>query len=174
MCLARVPFSSYPTLCLVSHSWRDAIQSPDLFKMRIEVNSTEDFLCVFAAQRENLWQLYDPSRDIWMSLPPLPTTIHRIRWFCTSSEHPLDPLTGGSEHPLDPLTGEIGPPVVTNEVWCYNPAWRQWAQHSPMRSPRHSFACCAWEGRILIAGGFTTGEVEINAAEVYDPVLDVW
>ncbi|KAF2325221.1 hypothetical protein GH714_025403 [Hevea brasiliensis] len=71
-CIARVPFYLHPKLELVSCSWRAAIRSPELFKARQEVGSAEDLLCVCAFDPENLWQLYDPLRDLWITLPVLP------------------------------------------------------------------------------------------------------
>lgn len=60
LCLARVPFYLHPKLELVSRSWRATIHSPELFKARNEVDSSEDLLCVNAFDPENLWHLYDP------------------------------------------------------------------------------------------------------------------
>ncbi|MDP1299123.1 F-box protein, partial [Klebsiella quasipneumoniae] len=51
-CLARVPFYLYTRLELVSRSWRAAVRSPELFKARKEVGSSEDLLCVCAFDPE--------------------------------------------------------------------------------------------------------------------------
>ncbi|GJV86211.1 F-box/kelch-repeat protein SKIP30 [Tanacetum coccineum] len=40
--------------------------------------------------------------------------------------------------------------------------------------PRASFACCVWNGKILVAGGFTESEKSTSKAEMYDPNTDTW
>ncbi|KAL0371288.1 UNVERIFIED_CONTAM: F-box/kelch-repeat protein SKIP30 [Sesamum angustifolium] len=77
-CLARVPFHLHPKLQLVSHSWREAIRSTELFKARQEVKATEEFICVCAYDPDNLWQLYDPVHDLWITLPHLPSNIRHL------------------------------------------------------------------------------------------------
>nr|GEU75835.1 hypothetical protein [Tanacetum cinerariifolium] len=43
-----------------------------------------------------------------------------------------------------------------------------------MTVPRAMFACCVWNGKILVAGGFTTCRKSISKAKIYDPVTDTW
>ncbi|KAI4304485.1 hypothetical protein MLD38_039986 [Melastoma candidum] len=173
-CLARVPFHLHPTLELVSRSWRAAIRSSELFKARLEVGSVEDFLCVCAFDPENLWQLYDPLREIWITLPILPSRIRHLAHFgavCTGGK--LFVIGGGSDA-VDPLTGDQDGSFATNEVWSYDPVARQWSPCAPMRVPRAMFACCILNGKVIIAGGFTSCRKSISQAELYDPDKDVW
>lgn len=173
-CLAWVPFYLHPRMALVSRSWRDAIRGPELFKARQEVGSSEDLLCVCAFDPENLWQLYDPRRDLWITLPVLPSRIRHLAHFgavCTAGK--LFVLGGGSDA-VDPLTGDQDGSFATNEVWSYDPIIRQWAQNAPMLVPRSMFACCVLDGKIVVAGGFTSCRKSISQAEIYDPEKDVW
>ena len=173
-CLAWVPFYLHPMLELVSRSWRDAIRGPELFKARQEVGSSEDLLCVCAFDPENLWQLYDPRRDLWISLPVLPSRIRHLAHFgAVSASGKLFVLGGGSDA-VDPLTGDQDGSFATNEVWSYDPIIRQWAPRAPMLVPRSMFACCVLDGKIVVAGGFTSCRKSISQAEVYDPEKDVW
>lgn len=173
-CLAHVPFYLHPKLELVSHSWRAAVRSPELFKAREEVGSTEEFLCVCAFEPENLWQLYDPLNDIWMTIPVLPSKIRHLAHFgAVSTGGKLFVLGGGSEA-VDPLTGDQDGSFATNEVWSYEPVMRKWSQCAPMLVPRAMFACCVLEGKIVVAGGFTSCRKSIAQAEVYDPENDTW
>ncbi|GJX11276.1 F-box/kelch-repeat protein SKIP30 [Tanacetum coccineum] len=64
--------------------------------------------------------------------------------------------------------------TLKNEVWAYDPIFRKWAQRGPMIVPRASFACCVWNGKILVAGGFTESEKLTSKAEMYDPDTDTW
>lgn len=173
-CLARVPFYFHPTLELVSRSWRAAIRSSELFKARKEVGSTEEFICACAFDPENLWQLYDPLRDLWITLPVLPSKIRHLSHFgAVSAAGKLFVLGGGSDA-VDPQTGDQHGSFATNEVWSYDPILRQWSPRSSMLVPRAMFACCVFDGKIIVAGGFTSCRKSISQAEMYDPNKDVW
>lgn len=173
-CLARVPFYLHPKLELVSRSWQAAIRSSELFKARQEVGATEDLFCVSAYDPENLWQLYDPLHDLWITLPVLPSKVKHLAHFgAVSAAGKLFVLGGGSDA-VDPLTGDQDGSFATNEVWSYDPITRQWSPHSPMLVPRSMFACCVLDGKIVVAGGFTSCRKSISLAEIYDPEKDVW
>ncbi|XP_059625889.1 F-box/kelch-repeat protein SKIP30 [Cornus florida] len=173
-CLARVPFYLHPKLELVSRSWRAAIHSPELFKARQEVSSSEDFLCVCAFDPENLWQLYDPLRDLWITLPVIPSKVRHLTHFGVVSVGGKLFVLGGGSDAVDPLTGDQDGSFATNEVWSYDPVARQWAPRASMLVPRAMFACCVLDGNIVVAGGFTSCRKSISKAEIYDPEKDVW
>ncbi|XP_051141926.1 F-box/kelch-repeat protein SKIP30 [Andrographis paniculata] len=173
-CLARVPFYLYPKLELVSRSWREAIHSTELFKARQEVKSTENFICVCAYDPDNLWQLYDPQHDLWITLPDLPSNIRHLAHFgVVSAAGKLFVLGGGSDA-VDPLTGDQDGCFATDQVWSYNPVTRQWSLCAPMIVPRAMFACCELDGKIIVAGGFTSCRKSISKSEIYDPEKDLW
>lgn len=173
-CLARVPFYLHPRLELVSRSWRDAVRSMELYKAREEVNSTEEFLCVCAFDPENMWQLYDPNRDIWLTLPVLPSVVRNLAHFSVVSAAGKLFVLGGGSDAVDPLTGDQDGSFATNEVWAYDPVVRRWAPRASMIVPRAMFACCVLDGKIVVAGGFTTCRKSISRAEIYNPEKDVW
>lgn len=173
-CLARVPFYLHPKLELVSRSWRAVVHSAELFKARQEVSSTEDFLCVCAYDPENIWQLYDPFRDLWITLPVLPSEVRHLAYFgAVSTAGKLFVLGGGSDA-VDPLTGDQDGSFATDDVWSYDPVTRQWAMCASMIVPRAMFACCVLDGKIVVAGGFTSCRKSISQAEIYDPEKNVW
>ncbi|OAY49744.1 F-box/kelch-repeat protein SKIP30 [Manihot esculenta] len=173
-CIARVPFYLHPKLELVSHSWRAAIFSPELFKARQEVGSAEDLLCVCAFDPENLWQLYDPLRDLWITLPVLPSKIRHLSHFGVVSTAGKLYVLGGGSDAVDPLTGDQDGSFATNEVWSYDLVLRLWTPRASMHVPRAMFACCVLKGKIIVAGGFTSCRKSISQAEMYDPEKDVW
>ncbi|XP_077240624.1 galactose oxidase/kelch repeat superfamily protein [Tasmannia lanceolata] len=173
-CLARVPFHLHLRLQLVCRSWRSALRSPDLLKARQEVQSTEELLCVCAFEPENMWQLYDPLRDLWMTLPVLPSEIRHLAHFGVASTMGKLFVLGGGSDAVDPLTGDHDGIFATNEVWSYDPVLRLWARRAPMLVHRAMFACCVLDGKIVVAGGFTNCRKSISKAEIYDPEKDVW
>jgi len=173
-CLARVPFCYHPQLQLVCQSWKTVVRSPEINKARQEVGATEEFLCVLAFEPENIWQLYDPRRDLWMTLPMLPSEIrHLARVGVASVDGKLFVLGGGSDK-VDPSTGDHDGIFATNEVWCYDPLLQKWSQKASMLLPRAMFACCALNGKIVVAGGFTNPRETISDAEIYDAAKDIW
>ncbi|XAR58560.1 hypothetical protein NMG60_11014001 [Bertholletia excelsa] len=173
-CLAWIPLYLHPKLELVSRSWRAAVHSPELFKARQEVNSSEDFLCVCAFDPENLWQLYNPRCDLWITLPVLPSKVRHLAHFGVVSTTGKLFVLGGSSDAVDPVTGDHDGSFATNEVWSYDPVSRQWDPQAPMLVPRAMFACCVLEGKIIVAGGFTSCRKSISKAEIYDPEKDSW
>lgn len=173
-CLAHVPLHLHPTLELVSRSWRAAIRSHELFKVRIEVGSSEHLLCVCAFDPENIWQLYSPNCDRWLTLPLLPSRIRHLAHFgAVTTGGKLFVLGGGSDA-VDPLTGDHHGTFATDEVWSYDFLQRRWTPRASMLVPRAMFACCVLDRKIVVAGGFTTCRKSISGAEMYDPDNDLW
>ncbi|KAI0498504.1 hypothetical protein KFK09_019392 [Dendrobium nobile] len=173
-CLARVPFYYHQNLRLVSRSWRAALCSSELLKVRREIGASEELLCVLAFDPENVWQLYDPCRDHWLTLPVMPSQIrHLARFGVTSVAGKLFVLGGGSDR-VDPLTGDHDGIFATSEVWSYDPLYHEWARRANMLVPRAMFACCSIDGKIIVAGGFTSFRKSISKAEIYDPDTDTW
>ncbi|XP_010256105.1 PREDICTED: F-box/kelch-repeat protein SKIP30-like [Nelumbo nucifera] len=173
-CLARVPFYLHPNLKLVCRSWRAALSSPELFKARHEVGTSEELLCVCAFEPENLWQLYDPLRELWMTIPVLPSQIRHLAYFGVVSVGGKLFVLGGGSDAVDLLTGDQDGIFATDEVWSYDPILCQWARRASMLVPRAMFACCVLEGKIIVAGGFTNFRKSISKAEIYDPEKDTW
>lgn len=173
-CLARVPFVSHPVLQLVCRSWRASVCNGELFNVRKQIGVTEELLCVLAFEPENVWQLYDPLRDKWITLPVMPSQIRNIARFGVASVAGKLYVIGGGSDRVDPLTGDHDTIFASNEVWSYDPLHRLWAQRAPMLVARAMFACCALDGKIIVAGGLTNCRKSISAAEIYDPEADTW
>lgn len=173
-CLAYVPLHHHPNLELVSRSWRAAIRSRELFRVRNELKSSESLLCVCSFDPENTWQVYSPDCDRWLTLPLLPSPIRHLAHFgAVTTSGKLFVLGGGSDA-VDPLTGDHDGTFATDEVWCYDFVERRWSQRASMLVPRSMFACCVLDGKIVVAGGFTTCRKSVSAAEMYDLENDVW
>ncbi|GJW38484.1 F-box/kelch-repeat protein SKIP30 [Tanacetum coccineum] len=173
-CLAWVPYYLFPKLESVSHSWRATVLSTEFYKARQAVNSTESLLCVCAFDPENIWQLYDPNRDIWLTFPVLPSLVRNLAKFGVVSVSGKLFVLGGRSDAVDPSIGDQDGTFATNKVWAYDPVFRYWARRASMIVPSAMFACCVWNGKILVAGGFTTCRKSISKAEIYDPVTDTW
>ncbi|CAN6439720.1 unnamed protein product [Victoria cruziana] len=173
-CLAYIPFVHHLKLQLVCRSWRAVLRSPELLKARHEVGVAEEFLCVSAFEPENLWQLYDPRLDIWMTLPTLPSEIKHLSNFGAVSVGGKLFVIGGNSDAVDPQTGDHDSIFPTNEVWSYNPITRQWTLCAPMLVARAMFACSVLDERIVVAGGLTGCRKPTTSVEMYDPEKDTW
>lgn len=173
MCLARVPLYLHPNLSLVCRAWRAAVESVELLRARQEVNFTEDFICVCAHEPDNIWQLYDPRKNLWITTPTLPSHIRHISYFSAVSVAGKLFVLGGGHNPETLEEGNQGI-FATNEVWSYEPVTRKWALCAPMIMPRILFACGVVNGKIIVAGGFDASRGPTAKAEIYDPENNDW
>lgn len=169
-CLAFVPFYLHPTLELVCRSWRAVISSGEIFRVRQEYGTEEDFLFVCCHDEENKWQFYDPVEDFWVTLPELPGG--RKHYFgVVSTFQKLFILGGLLINAIDP---SIDDDFSCTEVWSFNPKTRKWLKQAPMHESRALFACGVLDGKIIVAGGMNRKFESTSKAEMYDPVKDVW
>ena len=80
--------------------------SRELFRVRNELKSSENLLCVCSFDPENTWQVYSPTCDRWLTLPLLPSPIRHLAHFgAVTTSGKLFVLGGGSDA-VDPLTGD--------------------------------------------------------------------
>lgn len=174
LCLARVPLSQHPNLRLVCKAWYSVVQSPELFQVRKSVGAVEDWLYVCSYERDKIWQAYDPLYNKWTILPPLPSAVQNLAYFGSIGiDGKLFVLGGGGDY-VNPATGDREGPEVTQEVWAYDPVFRRWKSMAPMLMARRNFACFVYEGRIVVAGGFTKNSKSSLTVEVYDLEVNEW
>lgn len=176
-CLARVPLALYPTLELVSRAWRAAVRAPELFRVRSEAGTAEEWLYVNAREPDKVWQAYDPVRDRWATLPPIPSSVKQLANFGAAGVGGVLYVLGGGSDDVDPVTGDRGGGVTaTAEVWGFDAAVRAWAKKAPMLTPRAQFACCVLDGALVVAGGFSARSSRrgLPHAERYVPGEDRW
>lgn len=72
--LARVPRIHYLNLKSVSRAWKAALASSELFCLRKELGTTEEWLYILTKVNDNklLWYALDPIFGKWQRLPPMP------------------------------------------------------------------------------------------------------
>lgn len=72
--LARVPRIHYLNLKSVSRAWKAALASSELFCLRKELGTTEEWLYILTKVNDNklLWYALDPISGKWQRLPPMP------------------------------------------------------------------------------------------------------
>lgn len=169
-CLAFVPFYLHAKLELVSRSWKAVIRSGEICRVRREVGSLEDLLFVCCYDVCNTWQFYDPLRDLWITLPRLPST-RKQAFGVVSTSQKLFVLGGLFFNATGPSMDDD---FSCNEVWSFDPVTRNWSMRAPMLESRAMFACGVLDGKIIVAGGFNRKYETISKVEMYDPVKDLW
>jgi N-acetylneuraminic acid mutarotase len=116
-------------------------------------------------ERENDFAVYDPERDVWTSLPPMPTP----------RNHATAVALNGKIYVIGGFTGATLAMLPTVEE--YDPGTSTWTERAAMPSARASIASVAGNGAIYVLGG------EINPSrssgifsqiEAYDPATDSW
>lgn len=103
---------------------------------------------------------YDPARDVWEQVAPLPQPVH----------HPAVVAAGGNLYVIGGMQGLSFTPV--NKVHVYLPESGRWEERAPLLAPRGAAAAAVIDGLIYVAGGRRQEAVDDFA--VYDPQADVW
>lgn len=71
--LARVPRVYYLQLKLVSRTWKEALSTSEIYDIRREFKTTEEWLFILSRVEEDLlWYGLDPVSRRWQKLPPMP------------------------------------------------------------------------------------------------------
>jgi N-acetylneuraminic acid mutarotase len=106
------------------------------------------------------FEAYDPARDRWEELPPLPEAVHHLAAAATDDRVYV---TGGY---TDLLFSEI-----TSRAWAYDPGARTWARIADLPAPRAAHGMAAIEGKLYVVGGVGPDSESLS---IYDPAADRW
>jgi N-acetylneuraminic acid mutarotase len=107
---------------------------------------------------ETVFQAYDPERDAWLDLAPLPEGRH----------HLMAAAHGGQVYVFGGAAAGGWTPTATTFV--YDPASDSWTEAAPMPEARMSGAAVALGERLYVAGGVGA----TSALLEYDPVTNTW
>lgn len=155
--LARVPRIYYLKVKSVSRAWRSAITSAELFSLRKELGTSEEWLYVLTKVDEDklLWHALDPLSRRWQRLPPMPMVS-----FEDESRKGLGSLRmwnvmGSSIRIADVIRGWLGRKDGLD---------------------RMAFCGCAVgavNGCLYVIGGFSRASA-LTSVWRYDPALNAW
>ncbi|THG08749.1 hypothetical protein TEA_027110 [Camellia sinensis var. sinensis] len=122
--LARLPRICHLGVKSVSRSWKAAIVSPELYKVRKELGTTEEWLYVLTKVEDDklMWYALDPLSRKWQRLPPMPNLNGEegyvpIRDF-TDSESPY--LLGGFLGKLHVITKDANHNIAVMQAERHN------------------------------------------------------
>nr|GLL23852.1 F-box/kelch-repeat protein At1g22040-like [Ipomoea trifida] len=183
--LARVPRSLYLVAKLVSRSWRDAITSSELYRLRKELGTTEEWLYILTKINGDnlLWYALDPLSRKWQRLPPMPNVsaedgsrrgFSGLRvWNMVGSTIIADAIRGwlGRKDSLDQIPfcgcaigavdgylyvlGGFCRAAAMKCVWRYDPMMNAWSEVSPMSIGRAYSKTGVLNGKLYVVGGVT-------------------
>ena len=103
---------------------------------------------------------YDPRRDRWSRLAPMPTARGAL---CAGVVGNRLYAVGGASS---------GQPLATLEVYDFRSG--RWSAGPPMEKPREHLACAVAGGSVYALAGRAAGEGNFTIAERYDPASGAW
>jgi N-acetylneuraminic acid mutarotase len=127
----------------------------------------------------NAWE-YDPAKDEWKELAPMPTkrgaaaaAVANGKIYVTGGAASLDGVTENGIHPTRPHN-------VMSTVEEYDPATNSWRSVRNMLVPRNHHVTASVGDRLYTIGGrigsafITGGATNIDLVEMYDPTTNMW
>ncbi|CAM9002333.1 unnamed protein product [Rhodiola kirilowii] len=155
--LARLPRIQYPNAGLVSRKWKAMLTSPELFNLRRELGTSEEWLyLLIKCEDETLaWHALDPLLERWQRLPPMPSI--------DITEEPDKPSHGLLWNLFWPSAKIAG--VVKG--------WLGRKDAAENHVPYCGCAVGVVEGCLYVVGGFSKDSTLKNVRK-FDPVLNVW
>jgi N-acetylneuraminic acid mutarotase len=127
---------------------------------------------------DNAWE-YDPAKDEWKALPPLPVKTGAA--VAAGVGDKLYVIGGATTQPWakENLLNFTTPQRVLGTVQVYDLKTNTWSERTPMPTPRNHSAIGVVNGKIYVIGGrvgaaFISLASDISVVEVYDPVTDTW
>ncbi|KAH6833695.1 SKP1 interacting partner 6 [Perilla frutescens var. hirtella] len=164
--LARVPRFRHPFLSLVSKSWRATVNSPELFRTRSLLRTSQSSLYLNLRIGASFrWYSERSPQNSSRTFTPLPSIPH----------HPV----GSSILALGPKIYVIGGSIndiPSNNVWIFDCRSSNWEMGPRMRVAREFSAAGEFSGKIYVMGGcnIDNWSRSINWAEVFDPETGLW
>lgn len=184
--LARVPRSSYFSLRLVCRNWFDVLSSAELFDIRHELGSTEEWLYVLMRDDdENLsWHALDPASGRWQRLPPMPEMVPEeeieqpssgLAWWGFPSVRLTELLKGlfrrkdavdrspfcgcaaGAICGCLYVLGGFSRACAMKSVWRYDPRTNDWREAAAMGTPRAYCKTALLHNKLYAVGGVNRG-----------------
>ncbi|KAI8532246.1 hypothetical protein RHMOL_Rhmol11G0198100 [Rhododendron molle] len=155
--LARVPRSCYLSAKLVSQSWKSAILSTELYEVRKELGTTEEWLYILTKVEDDklMWYALDPLSGKWQRLPPMPNFAGEDGSKRSLSGLRMWNMMGSSIRIADVIKGWLGRKDALD------------------RMPFCGCAAGVIDGCIYVLGGFSRATA-MSCVWRYHPILNRW
>lgn len=171
-CLLRLPLDTHPSCRSVCRRWHHLFASKQhFFTQRKVLGFRDPWLFAFAFHRctgKIQWLVLDLTSLTWHTIPSMP---------CRDKVCPQG--FGCVALPLDGTLLVCGGLVLDLDcslhlVLKYEVVRNRWSVKTRMNNPRSFFASGLIDGRVYVAGGYSTDQFELNSAEMFDPVEGKW
>ncbi|KAJ7946701.1 F-box/kelch-repeat protein [Quillaja saponaria] len=155
--LARVPRIFYLNLKLASQAWKAAIMSTELFSLRKELGTSEEWLYILTKFNNDklFWYALDPLSKRWQRLPPVPAVASEDESRKGSAALRMWNIVGSSIRIADAIMRVLG------------------RRDALDRMPFCGCSIGAVDGCIYVVGGFTRASAT-RCVWQYDPVINAW
>ncbi|KAL5982061.1 hypothetical protein ACLOJK_016130 [Asimina triloba] len=155
--LARLPRICYLNMKLVSRRWQAAIASTELFQIRRELGTTEEWLYVLTKVGDDklVWYALDPITKKWQKLPPMPNVVYEDECKKGLAGLRMWNVVGSGIKLADVIRGWLG------------------RKDSLDRMPFCGCAIGAVSGCLYVLGGFSRASA-MSCVWRYDPCTNRW
>jgi hypothetical protein len=155
--LARIPRINYLNLKLVSQAWKASVLSVELYNLRKELGTTEEWLYILTKVENDklLWYALDPLSRRWQRLPPMPNFA-------------LEDETRKGMIPLR-MWNMVGSGIKIADVI------RSWLGKKDAFHRMRLCGCAigAVDGCLYVLGGFSRASA-MKCVWRYDPIFNCW
>ncbi|KAG9451643.1 hypothetical protein H6P81_011608 [Aristolochia fimbriata] len=155
--LARLPRIRYLNVRLVSRSWKAAVTSPEIYNLRKELGTTEEWLYILTKIDDDkvIWHALDPISMKWQKLPPMPNVVYEDESKWGLSGVRMWNVVGSSIKIADVIRGWLGRKDALD------------------RMPFCGSAIGAVDGCLYVLGGFSRASA-MRCVWKYDPRMNSW
>ncbi|KHN24790.1 F-box/kelch-repeat protein [Glycine soja] len=165
--IARLPRICYFNVRLVSKRWKSTIMSSELYKLRKELGTTEEWLYLLIKVGENnlLWHALDPHSKTWQRVPN------------AFDEMPFCGCAIGAVDGCLYVLGGFSKTSTMRCVWRFDPIQNTWSKVTSMSRGRAYYKTGVLNNKLYVVGGVSQGQaglVPLQSAEVFDPSTDTW
>ncbi|XP_068314264.1 F-box/kelch-repeat protein At1g22040-like isoform X1 [Pyrus communis] len=155
--LARIPRIHYMKLKSVSRTWKATVTSAELFSLRKELGTTEEWLYMLTKVQNDklIWYALDPMAGRWQRLPPMPNVTLEDESRKGLTGQRLWNMAGSSIRIADAVMGWLG------------------RKDSLDRMPFCGCSIGAIDGCLYVLGGFSKASA-LRCTWRYNPVKNTW
>ncbi|KAI4307347.1 hypothetical protein L6164_030548 [Bauhinia variegata] len=199
--IARIPRICYFNMRLVSRKWKATVMSSELYKVRKELGTTEEwvYLLIKFGEDKFLWHALDPLSQKWQRLPTMPNDVNEEEsrkgssrfWMWNMVEgirgllgqkEAMDemPFCGCAIGALDGCLYVLGGFCKASTmrcVWRFDPIQNTWNKVTSMSTARAYSKTGILNNKLYVVGGVSQGQaglIPLQSAEVFDPSTDTW
>ncbi|CAJ1971804.1 unnamed protein product [Sphenostylis stenocarpa] len=186
--IARLPRICYYRIRLVSRRWKATIMSSELYKVRKELGTTEEWLYLLTRVGENklLWHALDPHSRIWQRLPVMPSFVEEENsqkvssrlwmWNMVEGIRIAEIIRGllGQKDALDDMPfcgcsfgavdgclyvlGGFSKSSTMKCVWRFDPMQNVWRKVNSMSTGRAYCKTSILNNKLYVVGGVSQGQ----------------